>query len=743
MAQAPYQTAQDWRTGPSDDAKRRADVRARLSSILDRLDTEATDRITKRSEIEGRWLEDLRQYYGEYDEKTKEDLRRQERSQIFIPKTRAKTNAIAARLSDMLFPTDDKNWGIRPTPVPELANKARDATTAAETAAAQANQALDAGEPDQAVEIANAGNQAAGEGNELKAKLEEAKKRADAMQDEIDDQLRECQYNIQAREVIEDACKLGTGVMKGPVASENARRSWTEKIVDQTKVFVLGEQVDPRPAFYRVDPWSFFPDFDATDPDDNESTFERHLMSKKQLKKLARQPGFDKDAIRELLLEDPKHETPTYLASLRTITGANFDTSTKRYSVWEYRGPLTGEEMRDVCECLGQVDMMEDYGEVDPLDELQVVVWFCQGKLLKFGESHMDSGDSIYSVFPFEKDDSSQFGLGVPFIMRDPQSALNGGWRLMMDNGGLSSGPQIVVDTKYAEPADGKWAFTARKVWKKKADAPAGTKIFETFDIPSHQAEMMGIIELSDKAIDDVTNMPLVAQGEQGAHITQTAHGMSLLMNSVNVVFRRIVKNFDDRMTTPNIRRIYDWNMQFSKKEDIKGDFEVDARGTSVLLVREIQSQNLMAMAANFTAHPVLGPITKVAALYRRLVQSFMLTADELVMTDDEIKEDAERAAQQGEPEDPEIVKIRMQGQIAQMENDAKLRIAGLEHERQMMQFAEKMNIDLDKLKQQLQDHREEREHKERIFAAEAAVEERRDKRRPNGEAKKGSGGYL
>ncbi len=726
---APYSTTPDWQADQSPDqaaARKREALKGKLQGILDRLDTEALDRVSKRREIEKRWIEDLRQYYGHYDEKIASDLEQQERSRLFINKTRVKTNAIAARLSDMLFPTDDKNWGIKPTPVPRLADRAREGSEQARAAAEQANAALDQGSPEQAVEIANQGNQAAGGASEAQQQIDTARKASDSMELEIEDQLRECQYNIQAREIIDDACKLGTGIMKGPVASEHARRSWAEKTIDGVSKHALGQTVDPRPAFYRVDPWGFFPDSDASEPADNESTFERHLMSKKMIRKLARQPGFDKDEIRAVLREEPRHDAPTYIADLRSITGANYDTGMSRYMVWEYRGPLTAEEMRDICACLGQDDMAGDYDDVDPLDEIQVVVWFAQTHLLKFGIHHLDSGDSLYSLFPFERDDSTQFGLGVPFLMRDPQSAHNAAWRMMLDNSGLSSGPQIVVNTKYIEPADGKWALTARKVWKRKSDAPIGAPAFETYDINSHQAELAGIIELSDQAIDDVTNMPLIAQGEQGSHVTQTAQGMGLLMNSVNVVFRRIVKNFDDRMTTPNIRRIYDWNMQFSDKQEIKGDFEIDARGTSVLLVREIQSQNLMLMAMNFSGHPVLGPLLKVVPLLRKLMQSFMLAADEIVMTDDEIKEEAEKQAEQGAPEDPEIIKLQMQEQIAKLENQTKLQIAQLDRDTQMMKLAETMNMDLDKIKAQLQDHREEREHKERKMAAEIAVERNR-----------------
>jgi hypothetical protein len=50
------------------------------------------------------------------------------------------------------------------------------------------------------------------------------------------------------------------------------------------------------------------------------------------------------------------------------------------------------------------------------------------------------------------------------------QRVLNASVRAMMDNAGLSSGPQIVIDGDVIEPADGNgnsYELTPRKVWRK------------------------------------------------------------------------------------------------------------------------------------------------------------------------------------------------------------------------------------------------------------------------------------
>ena len=50
------------------------------------------------------------------------------RSTVFMNITRPYVDAASAKVSDMLLPTDDRNWGIKPTPIPELTQALKDET---------------------------------------------------------------------------------------------------------------------------------------------------------------------------------------------------------------------------------------------------------------------------------------------------------------------------------------------------------------------------------------------------------------------------------------------------------------------------------------------------------------------------------------------------------------------------------------------------------------------------------------
>ncbi|MEM8991893.1 MAG: hypothetical protein AAGD08_15935 [Pseudomonadota bacterium] len=643
---------------PDADEMRRAEEarQAKLKNIIEPLESEARRRVERKRPIEDRWIEDLAQYHGRYDRITEKSLKEADRSRVFINLTRPKSDAMAARLEDMLFPTDDKNWGISPTPVPELAEEAEAAAMRAAEAVAEATKAANqegSDEDPRAIQLAQTAQAAEQQAATLKARVDEAKKRAEAMEAEIEDLLEECQYQAISRDQISDACKLGIGVTKGPVVKDNARQRWTPSPSGE---FVMQPRAETRGAIRYVDPWSVYFDPDARSVEEGEGVFERHLSNKKALRRLARQPGFNQEAIRRLLAQSPADSTsgggtPDYLNHLRDITGDQQQVEGPLFWVWEYSGPIAGDALRALYEALGDEegsDLLDD--EVDEVDEMQAVIWFCNGEVLKVDPYPLDSGECLYSVFTLVRDEASIYGYGIPRMMRHQQSAYNTAWRMALDNAGLAAGPMIAIMRKYLEPADGKWELRPRKVWLIKEDMPDGVLPIRSIDVNAHLEELLAIIQAFDQQIDDTTGMPQVAQGEQGSGVTKTAQGMAILMSSSNVIFRRVVKNYDDDQITPTIRRLYDWLMQTSDKAQIKGDYEVKARGSGVLLVRELQSQNLMAATAQYGAHPVYGPMIDHPKLLRKTFQAQMIPADEIVKSDDQIMQEQAAMREQQDP---------------------------------------------------------------------------------------------
>lgn len=725
----------------------------RLSPVIGRLMQMATDRVNKRQPVEKRWLEDLRQYHGQYDPEILDRLKAERRSTLFVNLTASKADAMAAKLQDLLFPTDDRNWGIGPTPVPELETQAK--------AAAEAKRKASAAVQSLAEQAAQGDQAAAAQLQEMQAKLaeaesllggltftkDEARRRAEAMAVVMDDQLAEGSYHAAMRDVIDDACKLGTGVCKGPVNATKGRRRWDVDAMGNARLSPTGD--DPtKVRFDWVNPWGFFPDMDCANIADGNGIFYRHLMTPAKLRKLQHTPGFNKDVLRELLRSDPRNEAPSYLADLRVVSGEGSINSTKGfYQVWEYSGPLSSEDLQSIASETGDAALLDGIGD-DPLQEIMVVLWFCQDKLLKIEPYPLDSGEPLYSVFNLKKDETTPFGFGVPRIMRDPQAMLNAAARMMMNNLGVAAGPQIVVDKAQLSPEDGNYTLAPFKVWVAKDGIPKDEDYLRVYHIDSHQAELAATMAIAQKHIDDETGLTALAQGDQGSGITKTAAGMAILINATNVVFRRIVKNFDDDVTVPNIKRLYEWNMQFHPRAEIKGDYEVDARGSSVLLARELQAQNLRLFALEFGQNPDYAPMLKKPNLLRQTVRTLMLPMDEIVYTDDEIRENAEKeqkaaqaqleaqaamAQQQGmNPEQLQQIEMRklelaeqkmvIDAETANADRQRDYDVALIERDTSMIKMAETQNFELEKMDRTFADRDRDRAFKAKQIAVETIM---------------------
>lgn len=714
-------------------------------AIISRLSSLADEQVTARKPIEERWIKDLRHYHGKYDDREVAEFNEAERSTAFVKLTRHKTNGWAARLSDLLFPTDGRNWDTAPTPLPKLVQAAKEAVAQAQAsveeanaAAAGAEQAADPAQQAAMLRQAEATAQQASSyaqaARQTEADMAEAKKRAKAMRDAIDDQLIESNYVTHCRDVIEDACRLGTGILKGPLTANRTRREWRSgQLPTGQDQWQLAEVPDPQPEFVRVDPWHFFPDMSARTILETEFTFERSLPTKKDLRKNALKLGFNKDAVRRLLRDGPGQAPDkdiAYLGQLRSITEEG-EPVKNRYVQWEYHGPLECEEVCALLRAIGQDELANRYEEEkDPLEEPRVIIHFCRDEVLKIAEEYpLDSGAPLYSVFNFEKGETSIFGYGVPNVMWDSQRAINGAWRMMMDNSGLSVGPQIVIDKGAVTPQDGSYDVKPLKVWLKTSTAHTSpnNRPFEVFNIPNNQQQLAGIIELGKMFADEETSLPLIAQGEQGS-ASATLGGMSMLFNSANVVFRRVVKQWDDDLTKPTITRAFDWNMQFNPDDNIKGDMQVNALGSSVLLVREIQSQNLMFIMTNWTQHPVIGNYIKVREGLVKTFDTMMIPSSDLLFSEDEAQDNirkAQEAAAAAAQNQPDPAQLRLQ--VAEIESNARIQIAQMEQQRALAEIASKEGISIEQVRAKYQIEEMKIGSKERTRAAEIAVEERRE----------------
>lgn len=515
------------------------------------------------------------------------------RSTVFMNITRPYVDACAARVGDMLMTTDDTAWSMKPTPKVsgvEAPNAQAVPQQGMLTPPGQPPAPLgQPGQPGQPMPgqppMAPAAPVDPEEGVD-----EEAKKRAAGATKQIEDWHIECQYHAEMRKGIEDAARLGTLVLKGPFPV--GRTSRKARSVDGGLEFLLIEEI--KPASKAISPWNFYPDPGCGEDIQHGSyCWEADTITARALRELKGVPGYIASQIDKVLEEEPGARVGTGAPSRKQSV------SDKRaYPIWYYHGLAEREDLEaagvkipvkgDVsCPCM--VVMVNDH-------------------VIKASLNPLDSGEFPYDLMPWSRKAGLPWGTGVAAQINTPQRMLNAATRNMMDNSGLSSGPQIVLRKSAIIPANQKYEITPRKLWfaNEETDVQDIRGAFVAVNIPTQQAELQNIINFALKMAEDVTGMPMMMQGQTSPTTPQTLGGQIMQQNNASVTLRRIARLFDDRVTERHIRRYYEYLMIHGEDDSIKGDFQIDARGSTALVERDIQNQQVLAMG-QFVLNPAFG----------------------------------------------------------------------------------------------------------------------------------------
>lgn len=524
------------------------------------------------------------------------------RSVVFLNITRPYTDAASARVADMLLPTDDRAWEIKPTPLPRLSGQQltmlAQAMGATDPAAVHAQMAAQAGQ---------------------------AKEAAERMQQAIEDPLVESNWHGEVRQVIEDSARIGSGVLKGPFPITRTARMTRKDPATGLTEFIKVDEI--KPGSKRIDVWNFFPDPACGENIHNGSyAWEREHIGPRQIKEM---------------LADPSYETAELLAALREGpsrtregTEAVYRPGEDEFEMWIFYGHCAREH-------LARLGVEMEEGDEDRVPTMAVMI---NDRLVKVVLSPQEDGEFPYDVLAWQRRPGMPWGVGISRQIRTAQRMLNGSARAMMDNAGLSASPQIVIGNGIT-PQDNSFSLRPGKVWRAEADADASDvrAAFNAFVVPSVQAPLMNIINFALKMAEDTTGMPAMLQGIRG-DAPNTLGGMQMQNNNATSVLRRLAKRFDDYMTRPHIQRYFDWMMTYSGDESIKGDFQIDVRASSALVERDAQQQFLMTLL-QVSANPIyeLDP----AKLAAELCKGQRLDPANFQLTD---QQKAQRAQQGQDP---------------------------------------------------------------------------------------------
>ena len=583
-----------------------------------------------RYQDEERWLRAYRNYRGLYGPDVQ--FTEAEKSRVFIKVTKTKTLAAYGQIVDVLFANNKFPLSIEPTELPEgvVADVHFDPKEPEEL---QSSTALsspygfmgDGAEfPKGATEktlqekLGALSNKLEPVENKLKEgpgntptaiEFSPALIAAKKMEKKIPDQLEESGANKNLRSSAFEMALFGTGIMKGPFATDKEYPNWNSD-GEYDPVFKTIPQVA------HVSVWSFYPDPDANNMDEAQFAIERHKMSRTQLRNLKKRPYFRSQVIDEAI-----------------SLGENYDKKYWEDDLSDY-APEHGIDRFEVLEYWGMVDtdMLEENGveipnELKEFDELQANIWICNNRLLRMVLNPFKPAKIPYVAAPYELNPYSFFGVGIAENMDDTQTLMNGFMRMAVDNAVLSGNLIVEVDETNLVPGQDLSLYPG-KVFRRQGGAP-GQAIFGT-KFPNVSQENMMLFDKARVLADESTGLPSYSYGQTGVMgVGRTASGISMLMNAASGSIKTVIKNVDDYLLRPLGEGFFRFNMQFDFDPEIKGDLEIKARGTESLMATEVRSQRLMQFL-QVASNPVLAPFAKFQFIIREIAKSMDLDPDKV-----------------------------------------------------------------------------------------------------------------
>ena len=608
---------------------------------------------------------------------------RSKQSTVFVQLTSRYVDAGAAKVGDILLPLNDKPFNFEPTPVPTLIKGRGDLTPVVINGIplmrpmrpeeylgatpygevytppppppppAQPGSPSPGGPPGAPGAPAAPPQVPVTTRDLAEQAIEQARIAAKKAENRIFDWMVQCQHHREMRKVIFDAARLGVGVLKGPIP--DSRRQMSVSKQDGKPVLQINNELAPIDKW--VDVWNIFPDPACGENIRNgDYVFEREYFSEKQLRKLKGLPGYLNDQIDLVIAKGP--------GTRGQETRNPNDTEVKQqYEVWYYHGSMKKSDFMNINPKAAEEKPKDDH--------VYVIVTFVNGVVIRGAINPLDSGELPYLAVPWSRRPGFWAGVGVAERIFVPQRITNGATRALLNNGGISAGPQIAINQKSVEPADGDWELTPNKIWYSSDEGIIDDvrKAFTVFDISNVGDQLMKIIEYGMRLAEESTNIPLVTMGQSGKTTPETLGATQLQDNNANQLLRNIGYTFDDYITEPLVNMYYEYLLLDDKiPAEEKGDFNINAHGSVALVERAIQDQTI-AQIGPMTINPAYGANPKkwFASMLKGKglnPKDYQYTAEEQAKIDSTPPPEAPAVA---------VAKIKAQMQQTQIAADEKL----------------------------------------------------------------------
>ena len=557
---------------------------AKLNAVGQRIFNLWTTHKSDRKAAEDKWLQNMRAFKGIYDPEVLA-LIGADQSKAYPKMLRWKVVGTVARLMQLLFPQTEKNYGIKPSPLPNLST-------------AQLQEVLDT-----LVQLTAQQKQIDPAQVQLeddvieKAIYEYAAHKAENMEKKLDDDFAEMEFITLARKVVFSACLYSIGILKGPLHRKIKARKWQKNPNTGKYEAIEVDAYQPFYEFLRV--WDYFPDLTANALDKQDGTFERHIFTREQVEELAARSDFLGDRIQLWLKTHPagNYEAQWWETVMKgEVKGDKIYTvakETRKYEIPSYRGAVTGHELKAAG---------VDIADADLGKSLRAECWIIGTTVIKLILEPLED-TTHYHTFVFEEDDLSLLGNSQADTLRDSQLSICETARAALDNMSVI-GPMAVVNDDLLTPGQST-SIRKHKTWhieglaaNQSLNAAVGN-----VSIDSHLPDIERLLAMFMDFANQESGLPPPSVGDTsggGSEALRTTKNASMFLGAAALPLRDTVRNYDS-FTISVAGGLVAWNKKFAPSPNRDGDMDVIARGSTSLIAKEVLAGNLEQFKAGLT----------------------------------------------------------------------------------------------------------------------------------------------
>lgn len=595
-------------------------------------------RDAKRNTVEERMLQSIRARRGEYDPDKLAAISAMGGSDVYAMLTSVKCRAAASWLRDvMLTNGTEKPWTIRPTPIPELPPNMTESIVQ-QVAKPMTDMLMSTGAPmpdTQVLELMGTLRDQAL--NKVRA---QARTMADRMEAKMEDQLSEGGFIHALNQFIDDIVTFPGAILKGPVVRNKNSLKW---IPAADGTYTVDVQKQTILEWERVSPFNIYPSAEAEGVNDG-YLIEKHRLSRSDLNDLIGVEGYDSAAIRMVLdlygsggLRDWLYDDVGQAAAEGKSAVNILVNPDQLIDALQYWGSVQGKLL---------LEWGIDKKEIeDPTREYHCEIWVIGPYVIKATLNYHPLGEKPYYKASYEEIPGSFWGNSPADLIRDAQTVVNAASRALVNNMGLASGPQVVVNVDRLAPGEDVTQLRPWRIWQVGSD-PIGNNGSATvppvsFSQPdSNVPELAGIIKTFMDLADEWSGIPKYLTGDAPGGAGRTASGLSMLMSNAGKSLKQVVANVDNYVMRPMLTRLHFWNMRYGDDPDLKGDIHIVVRGANALVAQEaaqVRRNEFLAATNNPTDMQIIGPDGRAQVL-REVAKGLDLDTDQIVPPNDVLK---------------------------------------------------------------------------------------------------------